>query len=149
MTLVGVRALVPQGGNRYKARALGDHYAPILNGVDRDHPVLRVLGAIVSHFDRNGIRTLVFTVPMNVEHIDAMGLYDEAKLAHSLASIGATVREAGGRFLDLHDLLPDRGFRDAPGHFTVDGPIDGPARVAAALVPHVVREVRRSRGSGN
>ncbi len=143
------RTLVPQGGNRYKVDALSDHYAPILDGVDRDHPVLRVLGALVSHFERSGIRTLVFTVPLNVEYIDAMGLYDEAGLAHSLASIETTVREAGGRFLDLHDLLPDRGFRDAPGHFTVDGPIDGPARVAAALVPHVVREVRRSRGSGN
>jgi hypothetical protein len=143
------RILVPIGGGRYRQRPLRAHYAPALAGVDRDHPVLRVFGAMLSHLERSGIRTLVFTVPLNVEHIDLMGLFDEAGLARTLAAIEATVREAGGRFVDLHDLFPDQGFRDAAGHLTVEGAIDGPAEVAAALVPHVVAEAKRPRTAGN
>jgi hypothetical protein len=136
------------GANRYKARALLRHYGPALAGADPDHPVLRVFAATVSLFERSGIRTLVYVVPLNVEHLDAVGIFDAAGMAKTLASLGAAVRKAGGRFVDLHDLFPDQGFRDAPGHFTVEGPIDGPAQVAAALAPIVVAEARRSPVAG-
>lgn len=143
-----LRHIGPRGGNRYTVHALRAQFAPTLDGVDRNHPILRVFAATLSHLERNGIRTLVFTVPMNVEHIDAMGLSDDAGLTRTLASIEATVREAGSRFVDLHDLLPDQGFRDASGHFTVES-IDGPARIAAALAPYVVSEAQRSHAAGN
>jgi hypothetical protein len=142
------RDLTPGGGNRYNARALRQHYGAALAGADPDHPVLRIFAAMVSCFERSGIETLVYTVPLNVEHLDAVGIFDAAGLATTIASLEAAVREAGGRFVDLHDLLPDPGFRDAPGHFTVEEPIDGPARVAAVLAPIVVAEARRSRTGG-
>ncbi len=135
------------GHNRLSASHIRLHYGQALTGTDRDHPVLRLLGATVAHLERAGVQTLVYTIPLNIEHIDSMGLYDDTGLAHTLASIEATIREAGGQFVDLHDLLPDQGFRDAPGHFTVEGPIDGPARVAEALAPHVLSEARRSRAA--
>jgi len=134
---------------RSTASRIRFQYGPALAGADRQHPVLRVLGAAVGRLERAGVRTLVYAVPLNVEHFDAMETFDAAAFAKTIASLEATVREAGGRFVDLHDLLPDQGFRDAPGHFTVEGPIDGPARVAASLAPIVVAEARRSRTAKN
>jgi hypothetical protein len=143
------RIVLPENGRRYNRQQLRFHYAPALDGVDGDHPVLRVFAATLSLLERNGIRTLVFTVPMNIEHIDLMGLYAEEGLARTLGAVETTVRESGSHFVDLHDLLPDSAFRDAAGHFTVDGPIDGPARVAAVLTPLVAAEARNSRGAGH
>ena len=64
----------------------------------------------------------------------------------TLASLEGAARRNGAIFLDLHRLLPDEGFIDAPGHFRYEDEIDGPRQVAGALAAAVLREASRSAG---
>jgi hypothetical protein len=129
------------GELRYNAVGMRDHYGRALAGVDRGHALLRVLGATVGRLKRAGIESLVYVVPMNHEHIERLGIADESGLARTLGAAEAMVHEQGGRFIDLHALLPDALFRDAGGHFVHEGE-NGPGRVAEALAPAVTAAAR-------
>jgi hypothetical protein len=82
-----------------------------------------------------------------VEHIEAAGSDDPTGLARTLTSIESVSLRAGGRFIDLHDLLPDAGFRDVAGHLSATNTIDGPKQVASRIAPIVVETARRARES--
>jgi hypothetical protein len=110
-----------------------------LDGVGPDHPVIQVLAATLRVFREAGIPTLVFTIPINVEFMDSVSSYDSARLARTIRSVRQAARDGGAGYLDLHELLPDAGFRDAPGHLAYEGDIDGPRRLAVALAPSVLR----------
>jgi hypothetical protein len=128
---------------RYNLRGEREHFDRVLQELAPDHPVLVMLGAAVRFFTTEGIDTLVYLNPINVEHLALLGVLDEAALQETVNVIERVVLESGGDFLDLHDLLPDRGFRDGPGHFAFEGEIDGPARLARALAPHIVPRAER------
>jgi hypothetical protein len=140
---------VMQGGDRYNERGVRRYYTAAMDGVEEDHPVIRMLAATIRTFRRADIHVIVYVTPTNVEHIESLGLLDRDGLDRTLAVIERAVRESGGEFADLHDLFPDEVFSDPPGHFVYEGEIDGPALLARALAPRVVARARRAAGGGN
>lgn len=117
-------------------------FGKALEGVRPDEPSLEVLAAAIHVFRGRGIPVLVYTNPTNVEHIASVIPSAPRGLALTLASIEVVAREAGARFVDLHDLLPNRGFRDFAGHLAVSGRVpDGPLHLAGKLAPVVVQSL--------
>jgi len=112
-------------------------YGTALSGLDRDHPVLRMLGATVRALSDAGVPTLVYLFPLNIEGFTELGIYDPSGLAHSVSTVEAVVEAAGGDFLDLHALLPQSGFADAQGHPAIDRGFDAPLAIADALAQHL------------
>jgi hypothetical protein len=114
----------------------------VMAGVDEEHWVVETLRATLAEFASRGIATILYVPPTNLDHWRTVGVYDEAGLARSIASLERIAYETGAEFADLHDLLPDAAFRDAGGHFTHAPPYDGPALVADALAPYVAIQAR-------
>ncbi len=119
-----------------------EHYRSALEGIPLEHPLLRALESTIDVFEREGIPVVVYVNPVNHEHMDALGILDREGLASTAENIGVVVRRKRAAFVDLHDLLPDAAFRDGTGHFTVSDEFDGPARLAEALAPTLLSELR-------
>ena len=121
--------------------------APVLAGVEPDHPVLQVLAATLAAFEAQGIAALVYVVPLNVEHHERLGLYRREDLRPSLETVRRVVERGGAAFLDLSTLLPDAAFADGSSHLAVGDPIDAPplviSQLVQALVPEGSRPARR------
>ena len=132
---------------RFTEKGVLEHYRGALGGLGPDNPVLQALTAAVRDFELAGIPVFVYLTPVNVEHMDALGLLNREGLARTIAVVEEEVREAGGDFIDLHALLPDEGFRDGTGHFVVDDEVDGPARVAQALGEPLLGHIRQRVGA--
>lgn len=132
------------GGERLSAEALLERYEAVLRGVDPDDPTLRLLTATLEIFAQAGIDVLVYANPTNVEHIERVGASNPQALARSLAEIERTVTAAGARWIDLHDLVGDDGFRDGAGHLSIgtEG-TDGALLLVRSLVPPLVQDARR------
>lgn len=130
----------------YREPALREHYGAVLAGLPPDDPVLEVLDATVERLVEAGARVLVYVEPIETETLRRAGLLDEAGLSRSLEALAAQMRARGAVFVDLHDALPSDAFRDAPGHLAFEQGVDGPARLADELAPHV-RALLRSRGA--
>jgi hypothetical protein len=109
-----------------------------LGGVDRENPRLKLLRLVLTELRAEGIPTLVWVSPVNVEHMRSIGLSMEG-LERSMGTIRAVVESTGASFLDLHDLLPREAFRDSGDHYTGDGRPNGAAIVAARLGPAIKR----------
>jgi len=118
-------------------------------GQDPSHPVIRIFDAALGALREAGVPVLVYVVPLNYEHCASLGLFDEAGLARTLESLEEVAQRNDALFLDLHRLLPDEGFIDAPGHFRYEDGIDGPRRVAAALAAPVLAEASRPARKAN
>ena len=117
-------------------------FGKVLEGVTPDEPTLEVLGAAIRVFRDHDIQVVVYTSPTNIEHLESVGAASPQGLALTLASIEVVSREAGARFVDLHDLLPNRGFRDFAGHLAFKGNVpDGPLYLAGKLAPIVAESV--------
>jgi hypothetical protein len=108
-----------------------------LDGVSRDHPILRVLGATLKRLSRSGIGTLVYVAPVDVEHLEVLGIDTATHLPDTIEAVADVVRGSGGEFADLHRLLPDDRFSD-PNHFDNPGQPHGISELAEALAPHVL-----------
>jgi len=132
------------GLSRFGRSRIRELYGSSLDGLNADHPVLRLMAAAVHSFVGAGVPVVVYVVPANVDLFERLGVLDEAGLGVTLANLRRSVEGAGGVLVDLHALLPDAGFRDAGGHFEFEAPLDGPRLVAERLAP-VIREraVRR------
>jgi hypothetical protein len=130
---------------RYRAVGLAEHYRVPLRGVERDHPVLAVLGATIARLRAAGIAVLVYVVPADVGYWRRVGVLDSKGLARTLAAIERAVLESGGGFVDLHDLFPTDAFRDGPGHLVYEGGFDGPAQLAEVLAPLLVERAGEAR----
>jgi hypothetical protein len=124
---------------RYTAEAEQGHYGDALGGLEPDHPALRALDLGLGRFGRAEIPTLVYLNPINVEHLREIGVLDPVEIARSAALYREIAEGRGAEFLDLHDYLPDRYFLDAPGHFFSTEELNGPAMMADALSPSVLR----------
>ena len=108
-------------------------YAAALAGAGPEHPELRALRATLEVFRAHRIPVLVYIIPMNVEHLEQLGLLDPAGLHRSIESVRSVVVPSGASLIDLHDLLPDAAFSDAKGHLGVGAPLDAPPIVAARI----------------
>ena len=133
-----LRQLVSGQARRFSAETTTLFLGLALAGEAEASPVLPMFRAALRVLSDAGIPVLVYLSPMNVEHADWLGLLDEEKLRISVDAIATLVRSEGGEFVDLHDLLPDEGFRDGPGHFTWEG-VDGPLLVAEQIAPGVAK----------
>ena len=134
------------GTGRYTAKATRLHYGPLLDGLRSDDPNLVMLSATIEAFRSRGIDVLVYSNPINVDHIRKMGLLDPEKLEISLERVEQAVRGSGAAYLDLHDAFSDDAFRDQPGHFAFEGEFNGPAELARLLAPPIVVMARGAAG---
>jgi hypothetical protein len=93
------------------------------------------------------IDVIVYTNPINVEQLVRAGAHDPDGLARSIGAIGAVATRQGARFVDLHDLLGEEGFRDTGGHLRY-GPegVDGALLLVRSLIPPLVAEARKRSG---
>jgi len=135
----------PGRWDRQGASGVQQVFGLALAGVAPDHPVIQMLRATVHEFESHEISTVAYIVPFNVEWVRSLGIYDERGVAATVHSIRTELEAEGAVVIDLHDLLPDSGFRDSGNHFTVNETIDGPALVAAQLAPVVAAQPPRRR----
>ncbi len=143
-SLLGARKDTIPGKNRFTGSRLRRSYSAAMAGVKPGDPLMRFLRAAMQHLVSRGIRVLLVVMPVNLEHWRAVGAFDDPSgLQKTLDTLEQHALASGAGFVDLHDLLPDRAFRDRASHFTRQGPVDGTARVAKALAPTVVAELRR------
>ena len=134
MVVAKTQRLTPEGTNRRFGKALA--------GIEPSEPTLQVLAAAIRTFRDQDIEVVVYTNPTNVEHLESIAAADSLGLAETLSSIEEVSRRAGAHFVDLHDLLPNQGFRDFAGHLAFRGDVpDGPLLLAEKLAPVVVQSV--------
>lgn len=108
---------------------------PVFAGLSRDDAGLQVLGATAAHLSARGAEVLIFVQPINVSHLNKIGVLDQAGLAISLGQIQRTAAENGADFLDLHDLLNEISFADAQDHLQYDARGLPAAKIAKELLP--------------
>ena len=120
-------------GERLTALGVKRLLGPVIEGVDRDHPVLEVLGALLRFYRERGIEVIVFASPLNLEHFESLGIMEHSRLPESLVAIREEVETSGAHFLDFHDRLPDAAFRDHLGHLTTEGSVNGTSMLAQML----------------
>jgi hypothetical protein len=116
------QALERSSAHGYRARL-----AVALDGASPRHPTLQALRATLRALARERIATLVYVTPMNVEHMQALGVAEPGAFAATLATLASIAGQEGAYFADLHDQQPDRAFRDAGDHLRFRGenpPID-------------------------
>lgn len=97
------------------------------------NPQLRVLAAAVRMATRRGRRVLVLGAPIPTEALEQYRGHDPAVWRPRFAVLRRAVEEAGGSFVDLHDVLPSRDFADFGGHYDEEGA----ARLAELVWPVV------------
>ena len=137
------RTVIPKT-KRLTPIGVEERFGRALAGVEPDDPSLQLLAAAIRVFRSHAVEVLVYTNPTNVEHIEAVGAANAAGLARTLASIEAVSDGAGARFVDLHALVLDAGFRDFAGHLSVRGDVDGPLRLARRLAPLLAESAQRA-----
>jgi hypothetical protein len=137
-----------RGVDRHSKFATRASLGASLDGLDPQDPTLVMLGATVRSYKSRGIDVLVYVNPINVEHIEQLGILDESRLAQSLDHATAAVTSNGGHLVDLHQIFPDAAFRDRSGHFAYQGEINGPVALAEKLAPSVVALVKNARRDG-
>ena len=114
-------------------------YGSALSGVDPGVPSLLALHATLSYWEEAGIPVLVFTLPVNVDLFDSLGIQDEAAMKQTQSVLAALARSTGAEILDLHDLLPDSSFSDLQGHYSYTEKPDGPKKIAERVAPVLQR----------
>lgn len=123
---------------RFNPRFLREIYGPALTGITLDHPTAQMLEGVLAGYRDAGVGIIAYVVPMNIDHLARVGVEIGSGLEGSIATLRGIVEREGGEFIDLHAMLPDRGFRDPPGHFSQNETIDGPLLVAERLAPAVL-----------
>jgi hypothetical protein len=120
---------------RYNAHGHQIRHGAAGAGMPQDHVAAQLTGATVAFWKSHGIPTLVYVTPINFEHMSKLAVYDASGFATTMRRLEAQVQESGGVFVDLHRLLPDAAFRDAPGHPTFEGDPNGMQNIAERLAP--------------
>lgn len=99
-----------------------------------------MLEAAVRVVAEAGRVALVIASPIPYEAMRTRPGHDAVKLQRRFDMLRATVQDAGGMFLDLHQLLPQNELADFAGHFNAAGAL----RVSHAVFPHVREALRRA-----
>ena len=94
---------------------------------------MRFIAAAVGVFSEAGIPTLVYLNPINLEHLDAVGVLDKSAMERSVDAYRSSVIDSGGLFLDYHDIFPDSHFTDMAGHFRHDDEIQTQTQLAKKI----------------
>jgi len=123
---------------RETAMAVDRRYGDALKGLEPDHETIRVFAAAVDLYRRSGAQVLAYVIPINYQHIESVGRWDEKRMKKTVESIRSAVEASGGAFVDLHRSLPDSRFKDGAGHHTDSGRRYGTDRIAQMLAPAVI-----------
>lgn len=133
---LSAKALVVEVRARRSTRAgARRNLGSFLDGLERDDPDLQTLEALVARYRAAGSEVLVLVQPTNVVNLRKVGVYDKANIEVSLARLRAVAERQGASFLDLHDLLPNRSFRDDRDHLALKDSTQPAAAVASRLLP--------------
>jgi hypothetical protein len=122
-------------------------YGPALEGNVAGHAVLDVLSALLSALEEQGVATMVFVPPYNVEHLRTIGVWNDAGVLETIAEVRRVAESEGARFVDLHDTLPDTAFRDSMDHLTDTGPESGVKQLSERLSREILDVVSKHRSS--
>jgi hypothetical protein len=131
---------------RETAYRVTQRYGRAFAGITPDHATLAWLQASLNRFLEAGVPVIVYVVPINHEHFAELGAFADRGLDETLASVREIAEAKGASLVDLHDLIPDEGFRDGSGHFTHESPNPGPTWVGAELAPVVAGRIEGSSG---
>ncbi len=132
---------------RETAYRVHERYGEAFAGIDLDHPAFQMLRASLNRYRDAGVPVVVYVVPINFEHFRDLGSFGGAGLATTSENLRLIVEASGASFIDLHDLIPDSGFRDGSGHLTDELPIPGPTWVGDHIAPVLAQRLSRSVGS--
>ena len=113
-------------------------FGDLLDGVTPNHPMVRMLEGTVSVLRERGIVVVLYVNPVNIEWFDRVGLSERKGLHQTIAVIRAMVEGHGGTLVDLHEMLPDAGFKDAAGHMHAKRPHRAAHRIAKNLAYAVI-----------
>ena len=137
------KVFVP-GKNRERLELVQTVLGNALGGLSPTHPRLRILGAMLEHYRRAGIPTIVWVAPVNVDHLRSLGLPLEG-LRRSLGTIRTLVEANGAALIDLHDLLRDEAFIDAGDHVTSNVGMSGATMLGESLARVLLSMAPRER----
>lgn len=112
--------------------------------VTEDTPAVVLLEAAVRMATNRGIPTLVILSAVPIDLLQRYGMYDAEILARRVAVVRTVVERAGGRLLDLHDVVPASEMRDQSGHLNADG-----IQHVSDIVEPVVLQMIRSKNSSD
>jgi hypothetical protein len=110
----------------------------VRRGVSPSYPPFTILGKVIRAFARAGKRPMVWTAPVNVDHIRSLGL-PVTGFDRSIASMRIVVEENGGTLLDLHAVLRDSEIADAADHAASKGPAPGTKILGGLLADAILR----------
>jgi len=125
-----------RNGTRYSVQGALANHAEVMGGIEADNPTLALFHAALRRFRAAHLPVVVYTVPVNVEYLERIGVLDEEGLDRTLASLRWVTQDAGAVFVDGTRLFGDEEFRDAGGHFK------SADRLVELLAPRVVTAVR-------
>lgn len=111
-----------------------ERWGPMLDGLHEDNPTLQMMEAVVRRLRETGAPVLVIVPPTNVDALRRLGLYQNSAYPESLDQIRAAAERGGAEFLDLHDLLGDRAFKDPTDHLALRQKPSATVTVAQQLV---------------
>jgi len=128
----------PDLPNRYNRLGEIEHFGTALDGIDSSHPTIRFIGAAVQVFSEARIPVLVYLNPVNIQHLEKVGVVEAPKLRRSVNAYREAVEKSGGFFLDLHTAFPDSHFSDMSGHFRHDDEIEAQTELAETLARYIL-----------
>ncbi|HWP65495.1 MAG TPA: hypothetical protein VNO26_06255 [Candidatus Limnocylindria bacterium] len=108
--------------------------------VSRRQPTVRMLEAAVRVVTEAGRVAMVIATPIPHEALATRAWHDPAKMQQGFDVLREVVEGAGGMFVDLHRLLPQREFADYGGHFAATGA----QHMSYAVWPMVREALRRA-----
>jgi hypothetical protein len=111
----------------------------VLAGLGENEPTLEILGELVRRLHAKGSEVLVVAQPMNVEHLRSIGVLEDANLQSSIRRLRDVTIANGGEFLDFHQKLPDRAFRDSQDHINFQDSSNPAATIAAPLIKWILK----------
>jgi hypothetical protein len=135
-------AKLREGGelDRYNRAGEIEHFGKVLNGIDKNHPTLRFIAATARLFQESGVPLFVYLNPINIEHLEKVGVLDDGNIQQTVDAFRASVTGEGVRFLDLHDRFPDDHFLDMAGHFRHDDGFEAQTMLAHLLADFIIDE---------
>ena len=135
-------AALREGGelDRYNHAGEIEHFGKVLEGIDTDHPTLRFISATANLIRQSGIPLLVYLNPINMEHLEKVGVLEDGNIEKTLAAFHQTLHIEGVALLDLHDEFPDDHFSDMAGHFRHDHEFEAQTKLANILAAFIIDE---------
>jgi hypothetical protein len=119
---------------------MGDTLRDYNTAITRRQGTVQVLEAAVRTVTTTGRAVVVIGTPIPWEAIATRPWFDAERIRRRYDVLRDSVQEAGGVFVDLHDLLRQEEFADYGGHFLESGA----QHIAGQIFPHVRAALQRA-----